>query len=116
MSIGTANKVKLPVISVLLPLGLNLGYEILHGVEEECAKNGFYVTYHNTRYNIGLEKELILKLRDDNICGMIVYPCASDKNMDVFSKMIIDKFPIVLVDRTIDGLDLPYVVSNNFQA
>lgn len=111
-----SDKNRLPIIAVLLPFGEEFGLDVLQGVEEACVKNGYYVTYHNTKYDLNLERNLLYKLVEDSISGAIVYPCASNKNIEVFSKLLIEKFPFVLIDRTIEGLDAPHIVSDNFQA
>ena len=36
--------------------------------------------------------------------------------MELYSKLIIDKYPIVLIDRSIPGLELPLVSANNKDA
>ncbi|GIQ61490.1 hypothetical protein PACILC2_00580 [Paenibacillus cisolokensis] len=111
-----ADGMTIPVIALLLPFNEEFGYEILRGVEEACAGSGYYVTYHNTNYDARTERELIGKIMSDNLSGAIVYPVGSGKNIDVFSSMLINRFPFVLIDRTIEGLDAPNVVSDNFQA
>ncbi|RUS47500.1 LacI family DNA-binding transcriptional regulator [Cohnella sp. AR92] len=108
-------KERLPIIAVVLPFGEEYGLDILQGVEQFCASQGYYVTYHNTGYSLKREREVLLKFLEDNISGAIVYPCASDQNIEIFGSLMIHKFPFVLIDRTIEGLDVPCVVSNNFQ-
>ncbi|MFC3803247.1 substrate-binding domain-containing protein [Cohnella sp. GCM10012308] len=109
-SIGT-----MPIISVVLPFNEQIGYDILRGVEHICESEGLYVTFHNSNYNAAKEKEIIERLTNDGVHGIIIYPCSSEQNIDVFSKLMIDNYSFVIIDRNIEGLDTPLVVSDNFQ-
>ncbi|THF72683.1 GntR family transcriptional regulator [Cohnella fermenti] len=111
-----SSRTKLPMIGVLLPFEEEIGLDVLRGVEEHCAEHGYYVTYHNTKYDPELERELLLKLVEDDISGAIVYPCSGNNNVEVFGRLIIERFPFVLIDRTVEGLEVPHVISDNKQA
>jgi len=106
----------IPAIAVILPYDEEFGYNILRGVEQVCTREGVYVTFHNTKFDAGREREILEKVLEDNLIGAIIYPSDSKKNIDIYSKLIIRKFPFVLIDRTIEGLQVPHVVSNNMQA
>jgi GntR family transcriptional regulator of arabinose operon len=114
-----ANKEKfghsLPILSIVLPFDEYYGYEILRGAEKAARENGYYVTFHCSSYSTTREREIINKLRKDGVQGIIVYPVSSYHNIDVFGEMIIDRYPFVIIDRNIEGLDVPHVVSNNYQ-
>ncbi|REE67688.1 GntR family transcriptional regulator of arabinose operon/LacI family transcriptional regulator [Paenibacillus taihuensis] len=105
-----------PVISLVMPFSETVGYEIFRGVEEECAKQGMYVTFHNSKYDDSVERSIIQKLTKDRVSGIIVYPVSSYKNIDVFSSLTIEGIPFALIDRNIEGLDAPLVISNNIEA
>lgn len=105
----------LPVLSVVLPYNEQLGYELLTGVEKVCEQAGLYVTFHNSHGDPEREKEIIAKLRHDHVRGIIVYPCSSLMNIELFSDMIIRRFPFVIIDRNIQGLETPLVISNHYQ-
>jgi len=105
----------LPMLSVVLPFNEQLGYELLAGVEKVCEQAGLYVSFHNSHGNPEREKEIIGKLRHDNVRGIIIYPCSSLHNIELFSDMLINKFPFVIVDRNIEGVETALVVSNNYQ-
>jgi DNA-binding LacI/PurR family transcriptional regulator len=93
------------------------GLDILRGVEEVCSAHGYYMTYHNTRYDAATEKDIIRNLRQDSFNrGAIIYPVSSTKNIDSYGKMLIDRFPFLLLDRSIEGLNLPFVGCDNYGA
>ncbi|QHW31073.1 substrate-binding domain-containing protein [Paenibacillus rhizovicinus] len=111
-----APSLPIPVISLVMPFSETIGYEIFRGVEEECAKRGFYVTFHNSKYDDAIERGIIQKLAKDRVSGIIVYPVSSYKNIDVFGSLAIEGVPFALIDRSIDGLDAPLVISDNMEA
>ncbi|RAP75106.1 GntR family transcriptional regulator [Paenibacillus montanisoli] len=113
---ASASTLPMPVISLVMPFSETIGYEIFRGVEEECAAQGLYVTFHNSKYDDGVERSIIQKLAKDRVSGIIVYPVSSYKNIDVFGRLAIEGIPFTLIDRNIEGLDAPLVVSNNVEA
>lgn len=104
------------VISLVMPFNESIGYEIFRGVEEECARHGYYVTFHNSKYDDDVERGIIQKLAKDRVGGIIVYPVSSYKNIDVFGSLAISGIPFTLIDRNVDGLDAPLVISDNVSA
>ncbi|SFT07118.1 substrate-binding domain-containing protein [Paenibacillus sp. BC26] len=115
-SASRAATLPIPVISLVMPFSETIGYEIFRGVEEECAAQGLYVTFHNSKYDDAVERSIIQKLAKDRVSGIIVYPVSSYKNIDVFSHLAIEGIPFTLIDRNIEGLEAPLVVSNNIEA
>lgn len=106
---------RLPVISVILPYEEHYGYGILHGAEKEAKERGFYITFHNSASNLLKERDIIRQLQNDEVHGMIVYPVNSFGNTDLYADMLISRFPFVVIDRIIEYLQVPNVVSDNFQ-
>lgn len=106
---------ELPIIACLLPFNEQLGYDILRGAESASKEDGLYLTFHNTAFSPAIERELIEKLVKDRVQGIVVYPCQGGHNIDLYSKLLIEGFPFVLIDRHIEGIAAKHVVSNNFQ-
>lgn len=102
-------------LAVVLPVSEQIGFDIIRGAQEECARRGYYLSFHCTNYDVSEERDIVERLRRDGAHGIIVYPCASDENLDVFSRLYIDRFPFVVIDRKLEGINVPSVVSNNFQ-
>lgn len=103
------------IIPVLLPFNEGFGYEVLKGAQEEADKNGHYITFYNTENHPVREREILKSLLENGICGLVVYPSDSYDNVDLFSKMLIEKRPLVFLDRTVCGIEVPYVTSNNYK-
>ncbi|MFD0716023.1 GntR family transcriptional regulator [Paenibacillus sp. GCM10027626] len=105
----------LSLISVILPFGEEIGYDILHGAEQAARMQGYYVTLHNSLRDPVREREIIEQLRQDGVQGIVLYPCTSSSSIDIVSDLMVSKFPFIVIDRNIVGIEVPAVVSNNFQ-
>ncbi len=106
----------IPAIAIVLPFGEDYGFDILQGAESVCARAGYYVTFHNSKYDGRREREILDRVFEDRLQGAIVYPCDGYRNIEIYSKLMIHKFPFAFIDRTVGGLDVPYVVSDNVRA
>ncbi|WP_168735996.1 GntR family transcriptional regulator [Cohnella fermenti] len=106
----------IPAIAVVLPFGEEYGFDILQGVESICARGGYYVTFHNSKFKSENEKAILERVFSDRLLGAIVYPCDGYRNIEIYSKLIIHRFPFVFIDRSVEGLNVPHVVSDNIRA
>lgn len=104
-----------PVIAVILPFGESIGFDIIHGAQEEALKYGIMVTFYNTCQNGELEYSVIQKMLEMKVVGLVVYPCDSCVNISLFSRLLIDHIPLVFLDRPIQGLPIPVVSADNRQ-
>jgi len=103
------------IISIILPFEQQHGYEILQGAEKAAGDKGYYVTMHNSMNDPIKEREIIEQLRSDGVKGIVLYPCKSSSNIAVVSDLMINRYPFIIIDRNIVGLEVPSVVSNNYQ-
>jgi DNA-binding LacI/PurR family transcriptional regulator len=103
-------------ISLVLPTKGDFASDILKGVEEIASQNGFFVTFHNSAESPELEKEIVDEIINRGTRGIIVYPLEPSANMDIFSRLLINKYPFVLIDRNIPGLEASLVWADNHKA
>lgn len=91
-------------------------FELLRGVEEFAGNRDYYLVVFNSENNY--EKELIFldAIFKRRIDGIIISGIAGGKKDNFFTKEILKKrLPCVLVDRYIEGFDIPSVVTNNIK-
>lgn len=105
----------LPILSVIMPFAQEFGYDILRGVEQAAHRLGYYVTFHDTQNDPERERDILQQLRTDGIGGIVLYPCQSFSNITEISSMIIEKFPFVVIDRDMPGLNISRIESDNYQ-
>ncbi len=91
-------------------------FELLRGAEESAGDRDYYLVVFNSENNY--EKELIFldAIFKRRIDGIIISGIAGGKKDNFFTKEILKKkLPCVLVDRYIEGLNVPSVVTNNYK-
>ncbi|MFD2332033.1 GntR family transcriptional regulator [Cohnella sp. GCM10020058] len=105
-------KAEIPLISVVMSDLEHAGQDILLGIEHAARKHGYYVSFHNAMMDPLLERSLLEKLAQD-ARGIIVYPCAGLDNIDLFSGMTIRRFPYVVIDHPLEGIEVPLFSPDN---
>jgi DNA-binding LacI/PurR family transcriptional regulator len=104
---------RLSLISLILPFASNFSSEYLHGIEEIAKEHNYFVSFHNSHSNAEVEKDIIEDIISRGSHGVIVYPASSYENLDLYTSLLIDNYPFVLIDRNIPGLDISFVSSDN---
>lgn len=84
---------------------------IARNIEDLAEENGFNLITCSTDEDIQRELRLIKLLRDKQVDGLII--SSSQENADEFLRLKTEGFPVVLIDRYFEGLEVPAVVVNN---
>ncbi|GIM44832.1 LacI family transcriptional regulator [Collibacillus ludicampi] len=87
---------------------------ISRGIEDYCNKHGFNVIVCNADDNPVKEREYIEMLLAKQVDGLIL--ASTNENNDLLKKLVEGGFPLVLVDRKLDGIEADGVFSNNVKA
>jgi GntR family transcriptional regulator, arabinose operon transcriptional repressor len=85
----------------------------LSGAERVLRQRGYSVRLASTEYSIEEENRVLQQMVEDGVCGCILWGVRGPSSGRYLSKMA-GTFPIVLIDRTLDGLRLPCVTSNSY--
>jgi LacI family transcriptional regulator len=91
-------------------------FELLRGAEDFAGERDYYLVVFNSENSY--EKELVFldAIFKRRIDGIIISGIAGGKKDNFFTKEILKKkLPCVLVDRYIEGFNIPSVVTNNFK-
>lgn len=104
----------LHLISLIHPVRLNFVYDILCGAESELKRHGYYISYHCTNQDPEEEKAVMMRLLDDNVSGLLINPCTCVDNLDLYSTLVINHTPFVLLDKSLDMMDTTAVMADNF--
>lgn len=81
-------------------------------VEDAASKAGFHVLFGSSDEKAEREKSLIQMLRDRQIDGLII-STTLENNAEI-QEMMDEGFPIVLVDRYIPDMEVPFVTADNY--
>ncbi len=115
-AVGQDNRDKRLIGIIMDSFGDSYGYKILLGMEQECKKHGLCMVLkcsygHKEEETISIDK--LLEIGADGIIIM----CVHDENYNSkVLKLSIDNFPMVLIDRMLKGIPIPYVGTDNYRA
>lgn len=103
------------VISLVLPHKEGFfsgGQQYVRSITAACRKKGYLCSVHYSEQSSRKERTILEELRRHEVSGIILYPLGS-QNIDEISRLSLDGFPIILLDRPLDELELPVVSSEN---
>lgn len=103
------------IISLVLPHKEGFfsgGQQYVRSITAACRESGYLCSVHYSEQSSRRERAILEELRRHDVAGVILYPIGS-RNIDEISRLSLDGFPIVLLDRSLDELELPVVRSEN---
>lgn len=105
------------MIGLILPdFADSYGSRLIHGVEEGCAKLGFSMLMKLTFDNRQVEEEAIRSFLQLGVDGLVVFPVhGKHYNLELL-RLVLDKFPVIFVDRYLKGLAASSVYTDNRKA
>lgn len=88
--------------------------QIIREVEQSFNKQGFHTIVCNADDEPEKERQYIEMLMAKQVDGMIIFPTGD--NLDLYRQMQKQQYPIVFLDRTIEGLKIPSILLQNEKA
>ncbi|MEY3432697.1 MAG: hypothetical protein RL131_633, partial [Bacteroidota bacterium] len=82
-------------------------------IELEASNRGYNVFLSSTDNNPLLAKQLIRKMRNSSVDGLIITPTHGLK--DELTRLVNDQIPFVLLDRLVPGIDANHVILDNYK-
>lgn len=111
------DKTNLKVIGVIFDaFDYAFGCELLKSIELECSKNNIAMVLKCTYENIENEKRAIEDMHEFNVSGLLIMCVQNEIFNDRILRCSIDNFPMVLLDRTMAGVPIPCVTTDNYKA
>lgn len=86
--------------------------EILHGIGTIARSAKYQIVIGNSEEHVAREISEVEALRS-RTDGLIIAPCVSPSKSEIYERMIGDGTKIVLIDRTLNGLDCPMVSTDD---
>ncbi|WP_042223065.1 GntR family transcriptional regulator [Oceanobacillus manasiensis] len=104
------------LIAVIMPqFDSSFGIDLIKGIEQACDQKTFLLI-HKTQGYPENEEIAIQQLIQIGVQGFIIVPSRAKNFSNALLKLVIDKFPFVLVDRKLKGIDTYSVTTNNVVA
>ena len=92
------------------------GTGLLYGMEAASRENDCFLVLRRTFGIPGQEEEAIRGLLDLGVDGLIVFPAQGEYFNAEILKLVIEQFPLVLVDRHLKGISAASVSTDNVSA
>ena len=85
--------------------------ELARGIGDVCAEHGYHLFLCNTDGSIEQERGQVLFLQEHLVDGVILTTQNSVEDDAIVNDFIEDKFPFVLVERYVEGMDIELQVT-----
>ena len=92
------------------------GAELLRAIEHACAGLGAQLVFRRTTGDAGIETATIRNFAATGIDGLIVFPIHGEYYNNELLRLVLNGFPVVLVDRYLKGIAVASVTTDNFGA
>lgn len=92
------------------------GLDLLYAMDLCAEKCGYHLCIRFSYGDREQETKEIDLLREIGVCGMIVMPCHGTYFNTEILKLVIEQFPVVLIDKKMDGIPVSSVRTNNYLA
>lgn len=107
-----------PCLGLVLPdASQAYGLDLLCAVEERCADHGYHLIVRRTRDRQDLEEAAVRSLfGGDLVAGLIMFPVHGEFYNASLVRLVLDRSPVVLVDRYLRGIPACAVYTDNAAA
>lgn len=92
------------------------GLDMLYTMDLCAEKAGYHLCIRFSYGDRAKETKEIDLLREMGVCGMIVMPCHGTYYNTEILKLVIDRFPVVLIDKQMEGIPVSSVRTDNYLA
>ena len=102
------------VIGVVLEhVASPFGLEMMYTLDQEAEKQGYKLCIRFSYTDQKKEAEEIDFLLSMGVCGLIIMPSHAKYYNTKILKLMVDGFPVVLIDKRLDGVPVPAVYNDN---
>lgn len=103
-------------IGVMIPSAeINFFGSVVHGIESIAAANGYNVLLFQSNEDPEFEKRGLEAFHNARVDGILVSIAKNTKDYTHFENVRKGGIPLVFFDRSVDKLQVPAVVANDFQ-
>lgn len=88
--------------------------QVIRAIEDVCNEKDFHVIICNADDQPEKEKKYIDMLRAKQVDGIISFP--TGKNLELYQELITENYPVVFIDRLIEGIETDTVLLDNEKA
>lgn len=112
---SSRSEFKSKTIALILPsMKTGIDQQLLNSIESIISKTEYLLTLTITRESQIKEAKAIEKFKKQGVHGIIIFPTEHELYNESILKLSIEKFPFVLVDRCLKGINTNTVTIDNF--
>ena len=103
-----------PVIALVMGgYGSSFGLDIVNGAVDMAEEMGMHLILKNAGNDQKRESKILKSLMASGVAGIIVQPAHGELYNEVLLNAVYSKYPIVMIDRSMTGIDVPFVGVDN---
>ncbi|MDR1280025.1 MAG: LacI family transcriptional regulator [Opitutaceae bacterium] len=104
------------VVGIIVPeIGRSFFSEIIRAAENEAREHGLQCFLAQSHSDPGVIEKSILTMREYRVDGILVTPSSSTVNVDLYRQLCQQRFPFVLADSPVRGVEAPFVGNDNVE-
>lgn len=111
---NNSEKISTKSIVLILPYMKYMGSDLLLGIEKAVKSYGYNLVFFNSEGDVKLELEMINRLINSDIDGIILYTLEGEYNDEGVRTLLNSEKPFVLIDRYLPHIKTSWVVSDNY--
>ncbi|AUS95527.1 hypothetical protein CDQ84_11400 [Clostridium thermosuccinogenes] len=105
-----------PIIGVVLEhVSSTFGLDMMYHMDRIAMEKGYRLCIRFSYTDQEKETEEIDFLLSLGVCGLIIMPSHGSHYNTKILKLVVDKFPVVLIDKSLEGIPVPSVCTDNDQ-
>jgi len=112
----TINQDEKTIGLIITDFGNSYGTGLIYGMEQAARDNDCFLVLRRTFGIPENEEQSIKKFLNLGVDGLIVFPAQGEYFSAEILKLVIGRFPLVLVDRHLKGVAAASISTNNMQA
>lgn len=101
------------VAVVATDIGAPFAIDVVRGVEQACQERRWRLQIYNSRLDNHLEVDNLSRLGNSGARGAVLFPGCAEATIETIFQLKFSGFPLVLVDRSIYGLQVDTVQSDH---
>lgn len=104
-------------VGFLLPrLDNRFTANLISGIEDSLSARGYHLLFSKTNDSQECEIRKIREMKQAGVAGLIIYPVEGENYNNEILSLTLNRFPLVLLDRLLKGVETNTVSSNNYAA
>jgi DNA-binding LacI/PurR family transcriptional regulator len=115
--VTVAPKPKRRRIGFIIPeLSDLFGVMMFNGIDDRCQECDIDLSIRRSHGDIEIEARTITSWIEAGLDGLIIFPSHGEFYNQTLLRAVLNGFPVVLVDRTLKGIQVPAVMTDHYQA